>query len=164
MTRLKNAIKNRARTHGSSYKDSAIAGAVGVGGYYVSKYLAEKVDFVKDKWYGIPVIMALGGHFLKKKNAAAGFALLGAAGYSGALYYEIDKGAKAQQANNPNSTAKGYDNAGDLAEGVFDVIDSRGFDNAGALQDIMGLQEVSGLQEASGEGDIAGDEAADLYD
>lgn len=93
------AMKSRARGAGRRFaggaKGSAVEGIVGVVGYFAHKTASEKIGFVGQNWYAGPLGMAVLGHVLKKKakTANVGTALLGAAGYAGALGYSLKKAA-----------------------------------------------------------------------
>lgn len=94
------AMKARARGAGRRFaggaKGSAVEGLAGVVGYFAHKTASEKIGFVAQNWYAGPVAMGILGHVLKKKakTAQLGTAVLGAAGYAGALGYSLNKAAK----------------------------------------------------------------------
>lgn len=92
MSRAK-AIGRRAITGGRA---TAIGAATGAGAFYLGRAIASRVDMVGQNWWAQPAIMAAGGHFLKQKPrfANVGLALVGAAGYAGALAYEMNKAAQ----------------------------------------------------------------------
>lgn len=95
--RLKARARGAGRRAATGVKGSATSLLTGVVGYYGLKAVADRSATVKEKWWIGPAVMAVGGHFLRKKGKTADFgtALLGAAGYAGGLNYEFSKAAKA---------------------------------------------------------------------
>lgn len=91
--------KSRARAVGRFIarggKTSAVAAVTGVASEFVGRFASEKVEMLRDEWYVLPAVMAASGHFLRRKNEAIGLALLGAAGYAGALNYGFNKASRA---------------------------------------------------------------------
>lgn len=164
---LKAATGSHWSTHKTSYKETGIAAAVGVGSYFAANWIGQHFQQLRQYWWGMPAIMAVGGHFLKSKNAAAGHALIGAAGFLGAMSYQMSHPTQTAQPAQPAREVQGY-GYGDLSQGVFDQVerldagamqDARGlqvsgFDDAGALQEVDGFEDAGDLDEA---GDISDD-------
>jgi len=105
-------------------KGSAMVAAGGAGSYFLAKFASEKVEFLRSQWYMLPAAMAVGGHFLKRKNAALGAGLLGAAGYAFGVNYDFSQAAKKAGAV-PQKEAGALFPAGGG--------DASGFEDAGAL-------------------------------
>jgi hypothetical protein len=80
----------------------ASGAAVGVA----APYAISNFSFLQANWWTMPLAMALVGHFLQRKNAAVGGALMGVAGYWGYTGFQNSRGAPA--------TAKGFIDAGAL--------------------------------------------------
>lgn len=74
---------------------TAFSGGAGAAAYYVHRMLSEKVEFVQKNPYMGPGAMVLLGHVIKTRPslASVGSALIGAAGYSAAMLYELKKSA-----------------------------------------------------------------------
>jgi hypothetical protein len=70
-------------------------------------FASQKVDFVAQKYWAGPALMAVAGHVLKKKRPGKGYgdALLGAAGYAAAQGYNAQRAAQAAGAA-PAATAE----------------------------------------------------------
>jgi hypothetical protein len=98
-------LKSRARKVGSmaaaGWKDSAKAAGAGAASFYVADFASQKVEALRKDWWALPVAMAVGGHFLRRKSQVAGLAMLGAAGYQGALSYKMKQALDAQNKNAP---------------------------------------------------------------
>lgn len=78
----------------------ASGAAVGVA----APYAMSNLSFLQSNWWTMPVAMALVGHFLQRRHAAMGGALMGVAGYWGYTGFQNSRGA----------TAKGFVDAGAL--------------------------------------------------
>jgi hypothetical protein len=64
-------------------------------------------SFLQANWWTMPLAMALVGHFLQRKNAAVGGALMGVAGYWGYTGFQNSRQMS-------TGTAKGFVDAGAL--------------------------------------------------
>lgn len=64
---------------------SVIGAGVGAATSFASSMASARVDFLKagNNWWATPAVLVLIGHFLKKKNPALGYGILGAAGVIG---------------------------------------------------------------------------------
>ncbi len=87
-------LKARARRGGAAAgrhlagaKPLAVAGAIGAAAYFVQRYLANSFDFIKNNWYGVPVVLFILAFVVAKKRRDMGIALAGAAGYALAMGY-----------------------------------------------------------------------------
>jgi hypothetical protein len=67
--------------------------ALGTGAalFFIHNILASKVDLVKNHPIATPLALGVGGHILKKKMPTVGTALLGAAGYAGAMAFTVTR-------------------------------------------------------------------------
>jgi hypothetical protein len=112
---VKKSTLMRARKIGR-YGRSAMGGAKGsaiqavVGGVgYAAHYLgSQKVDFIAQKYWSGPVVIAVVGHVLKKKRPGKGYgdALLGAAGYALAQGYNAQRASAAASGTAPATAAE----------------------------------------------------------
>jgi len=105
-------------------KGSALVAAGGAGSYFLAKFASEKVDFLRSEWYMLPAAMAVGGHFLKRKHAALGAGLLGAAGYAFGVNYDFSQAAKKAGVTPPKEGGALFPAGGG---------DASGFEDAGAM-------------------------------
>jgi hypothetical protein len=108
--RIKNRARGGAKSAARGAKGSAIAVVAGAAAEIAHAQGTQRVKFLADHWYAGPAVLALGGHFLKRKHHDAGVALLGAAGYAAALAYQANK-----QSQPSTGQAQGWgDDAGQL--------------------------------------------------
>lgn len=125
---------------------SGLQGGAGVGVFYIHRMLTSKVAFLQNNPLAAPLGMLVLGHVLKKrpKLAAAGAAIIGAAGYAGAQVFEVRKSMQTQQAAAPAQTA-GFED-----------------DDTGAL---LNANDIGALLNASDIGDLPSNESdyADAY-
>lgn len=149
-----NKAISAARKHGGNFvrgvKGSAYSVAIGAVSWDVGKMLTEKSSTIRDNAYALPILYAVGGHLLKRKQYDAGAGLLGVAGFIGRQAYDAEQKKKASAAGtvgtgiagaaaaaNPAATAKGVSGgeAGALVGRWTRVIDTRGVSGgeAGAL-------------------------------
>jgi hypothetical protein len=75
----------------------ASGAAVGVA----APYAISNFSFLQSNWWTMPLAMAMVGHFLQRKNAAVGGALMGVAGYWGYTGFQNSRGAA-------TASAKGF--------------------------------------------------------
>ena len=102
MARRFHRARHHVRHHGSralaGWKGTAASAAAGVGTGIALPYVTSSVPMLQSAgWWAMPGALILMGHFLKRKNAAIGGALLGIGGMS---LYSAFQGSRA--------TAKGY--------------------------------------------------------
>lgn len=96
---LKARARGAGRRFASGAKGSAMDAGVGAVAYYAHKFASSKSKTVQEKWYVGPAVLAVAGHMAKKKQrtAAYGSSLLGAAGYAGAMAYDMHKASTATE-------------------------------------------------------------------
>ncbi|MBI3204492.1 MAG: hypothetical protein HYZ29_23345 [Myxococcales bacterium] len=147
------AMKSRARGAGRRFaggaKGSAIEGGIGVVGYFAHRTASEKIGFVGSKWWAGPAAMAVLGHVMKKKAKTAniGTALLGAAGYAGAMGYSLTKAGE---------TTKGLQSPGEvgaLQSGYGYLPDTGPTDSApgtSAYDEVTGYEDEEDISSAMG--------------
>src|SRR3970040_1787650 len=87
-------------------KGTTTGAIVGAVSYFAHRAATERSETVQKSWYIGPGLMLVGGHFLKKKasTAAAGAAMVGAAGYAAAMGYSFARAAETkglQRAHEP---------------------------------------------------------------
>src|SRR3989304_21868 len=77
-------------------KGTTTGAIVGAVSYFAHRAATERSETVQKSWYIGPGLMLVGGHFLKKKAspAAAGAAMVGAAGYAAAMGYSFARAAE----------------------------------------------------------------------
>jgi hypothetical protein len=139
-----NKAISAARKHGGNFvrgvKGSAYSVAVGAVAWDVGKMLTEKSTTIRDNAYALPILYAVGGHLLKRKQYDAGAGLLGVAGFIGRQAYDSEQKKKAAAPSTvatgiagaanaaPGATAKGVSGgeAGALVGRWTRVIDTRG--------------------------------------
>ena len=159
------SLRAHVANNKESYKQTGMCAASGAGAYYLAKVASEKVNFLKDSWWATPLAMAFLGHFLTRKNPAIGHALVGVAGYMGAMAYDWKSQIEKQKTASGQPAAKGLDDAGAFSSQVFESAGVQPF--AGELSDAGGLQPiasgfddgVNGFDDAGAEDDSAGDES-----
>jgi len=81
----------------------ASGAAVGV----TAPYAISNFSFLQANWWTMPLAMALVGHFLQRRHAAVGGALMGVAGYWGYTGFQNSRAMT-------TGTAKGFVDAGAL--------------------------------------------------
>jgi hypothetical protein len=136
-------------------KGTVMVTAVGFGSYHVAKMASERVNFLRSQWYMLPAAMAVGGHFLKRKNVALGAGLLGAAGYAFGMNWDFASAAKTA-GKKPGEAGAMYD-ARDTS-GAFD----EAFNDAGAM---MGGGPLADAPDSLPQGPAGvGDAGWDEYD
>lgn len=141
------AMKSRARGAGRRFaggaKGSAIEGGIGVVSYFAHRTASEKLGFVGSKWWAGPVAIAVLGHVMKKKAKTAniGTALLGAAGYAGAMGYSLTKAGE---------TTKGLQSPGEVGalqgQGLY-LPDTGPADSAPGTSAYSAYDEVTGHED-----------------
>lgn len=91
-----------ARKHGANIvrgaKGSAYSLVTGAVLWDVGKTINEKSKTAQENAYTIPIVYAIGGHMLKKKQYDAGAAMLGVAGFIGRQAYAAEEQKKADKA------------------------------------------------------------------
>ena len=78
--RMKALAKRGAMHIAAGGKGTVMMGAAGAAALAGADAIAPKVPFIKDQWYGKGAVMLAAGHFVRRKNAAFGAAICGAAG------------------------------------------------------------------------------------
>ncbi len=70
-----------------------LAMGVGIGGaaQFAADFVATKVDFVKNHWYGEPAALGVGAFLLIRRKPTWAYALAGAAGYSASFRYKLNQ-------------------------------------------------------------------------
>ncbi len=80
---------HRVRHHGGKmaegWKGSLMGLGTGAAVSFGTSFATSRIDFLKasNNWWATPVALAAVGHFLKRKNPALGYAILGIAGAVG---------------------------------------------------------------------------------
>jgi hypothetical protein len=139
LARMRGGRLHRAARHvAGGAKGSAFSAATGGAFYFAEKYALANIDYLKNHpdSYLPGIATGAAGHFLKRKQADVGAALLGVSGYMLARQYDT---------NNPSGTtatvtapaAKGLD-GGDSGE-LLGSPGAMGWDdfNTGALDNTM---------------------------
>jgi hypothetical protein len=75
----------------------AAAGIVGAMG-------ADKVDFIKQHWYGEPAALGVGAFLLVRRKPTWAYALAGAAGYAGQFNYKLSQFQNGKSQTDPMAT------------------------------------------------------------
>lgn len=165
MARISNekllALKARLRRGASSggkfaaqgAKGSAISLAVGAAAYVGAVKASEHISFLRSQWYMTPAVLAVAGHFLKRKNHDMGIAALGAAGMM------LAQGFMANQSMKPAS-ASGYTSNGNYA-GAGDYADA-GILVESAWSQLPALRSTSATSQTFATGDEASGDAGML--
>lgn len=112
--RLHSAAKRSAtlaKSLAMGAKGSALSAGAGAGAYYVASAAREKVEFLQ-KDYVLPAVMAVGGHFLKRKSAPMGYALIGIGGFLAAQTYDLNS-KSSSTSTTPTKGIEGADGWGD---------------------------------------------------
>ncbi len=141
-------VKHHAGRAASGAKGTAMGAAAGGAAAYAVGQLAAHVEFIRSNWYAPALALMAAGHFLKRKHAAVGQSVIGAAGaigyYSYALTHQTTVGTASgyQEASGADAGAWSNDvNA--LTNGSFvnQLNDARGADAGDyAYSEAMGLQ------------------------
>ncbi len=104
------ATLSKARQKGSDFAKEAkplgMAAAVGGVAQYAGDMAAERIDFLKDNWYGQPAAKMLGAILLRKKNKTASLSLAAVAGHQLAFNYKLNQFQKGESTDNPVPTFK----------------------------------------------------------
>ncbi len=121
-------------------KGTAISTGVGaVSGFAITK-LAQQVPTLAQHWWAPGALLAVAGHFVKKKSPAAGAGLAGAAGAYLAMGYSLRPAAA------PVANAKGFDqwrpDAGALVNSAYGMLGGGGGD-AGAWNVAASTSDVN---------------------
>lgn len=69
----------------------AMGGGIGGAAQYLGEFVANKVDFVKNHWYGEPAMLGVGAFLAIRRKPTWAYALAGAAGYSAAFRYKLNQ-------------------------------------------------------------------------
>jgi hypothetical protein len=149
---------HHARGAARGAKGTAIGVAVGAGSALaVGKAMSISFLSPTTHWWAMPAALAVAGHFLKRKNAMIGDALIGIAGYQGYSNF----------ISRPPAAAKGFIDAGFIdagnlvSPGSTNYMDSPGTtsslgtsasQNAGMLvnREVMGYGDAGALYDAQG--------------
>lgn len=101
---------HRIRHHGRAAlggaKGTLMGAAAGGAAAYGVGQLAANVEFIRNNWYAPALALAVAGHFLKRRYAGAGQAIIGAAGAIG--YYSY---ALTHQGGGAPTGARGFEDA-----------------------------------------------------
>jgi hypothetical protein len=116
-------------------KGSAAAGAAGVVTYVGMKMLCgnnkegkPRFELAQKHLVATPIVIGVGGHFLKRKYQSLGAGVVGAAAALAALAYDQDRALKATQAANSSPGVNALTQPSDIG----DALDSA-LEDAGAL-------------------------------
>lgn len=108
-----NAALSRARKSGANFArggvGSAYSAGTGAACFYLVKMATEndpstgkpRVEFLQKQPYAVPVLLAVAGHMVKRKQHDVGAAMLGVAGFTAAQAYNAPKGATQTDATDP---------------------------------------------------------------
>jgi hypothetical protein len=161
--RLVGRIRGHVSGNKESYKTTGIAAATGGGAAFVREHFTKNVEFFQKQWWAEGAAMAVGGHFVARKNKAVGHALAGVGGFLLAEAYMANQAqANAGQGNTPTQTtaanfrtsARGMDDASDdasaLVNSAFTALpEARGYDEASAMVDVSGLRDTDFTSDAA---------------
>lgn len=89
--RLSSALK-RAGTAASNTKALGIGAAAGGAAQFAVDFAADKVDFIKENWWGNGATIGALALVVRKKSKEAALGLAGAAGYALAMDHKRHKG------------------------------------------------------------------------
>lgn len=67
-----------------------MGGGIGAAGQVVGQMAGDKIDFIKNNWYGEPLALGVGAFLLARRKPNWAHALAGAAGYSAAFRYKLN--------------------------------------------------------------------------
>jgi hypothetical protein len=156
---MKGALRRGGANAAKGAKGSAISAAVGVASYFGYEFLGNQSKTLVENWWAAPAVLAAGGHFLKRKNHDIGVAMLGAAGFMGAMNFRVNQAR--EKSKTPAPQAQGFYDAGALENafaelaspsdagafaydenaGTSAYADARGYDDAGYYDadEAMGL-------------------------
>ena len=114
----------RARSGMSQSKiaDSAIAAAAGASVTWLNYFAIDKLktadqkksgerSFLEKYWYISPLVLAVGGHFLKRRYVSAGTGILGAAGALMYMNYALMGTAKSASSSTKPGGVEGWPSA-----------------------------------------------------
>lgn len=109
-----------------------MAGGIGAAAQVVGAMGADKVDFVKNHWYGEPAALGLGAFLLVRRKPTWAYALAGAAGYAGTFNYRLSQFQNGQSQQDPMSFKQ-------FAGGRAAPRQAGLLQDAGAMQDAVGF-------------------------
>lgn len=122
---------NRAKAMATTAKPLAFSGAGGAGAHYAAKMAAEKIDFVRDNWYGKGAVLGVLALLLSKKQHQVALGIAGAAGY--ALAQEYDAKSQREKAGGSSGSSAGGSSAG--GGNTSGYLDAPGFDTGELVMD-----------------------------
>lgn len=113
--RLSSALKRA----GSGTKSMGLGAGAGAAAAFAVDFAAEKVDFIRDNWWGPGAAIGAAALVVRKKSRDAAIALAGAAGFSLAQSYKRKDDAPSAS-NTQGYGYGGYDASGADASGLYD--------------------------------------------
>lgn len=78
-----------------------MGGGIGAAAQVVGEMASDKIDFIKNHWYGEPAALGLGAFLLIRRKPTWAYALAGAAGYSGTFRYKLDQFQQGKRQTSP---------------------------------------------------------------
>lgn len=152
MARRFHRVRHHAGRAMQGWKGSAISVASGAAAGLAAPYvISSGPAFLQSNWYAMPAAIALVGHFLQRKNAAVGGALMGVAGYWAYSAFQAQPKAAAA-----SPTATGFIDAGAITSYndniATDAAPSMGTAQAAMLYgaQAMGFAEAGDVVDAYG--------------
>jgi hypothetical protein len=167
------AAKRIAGNIARGSKGTVISAVTGAAAYKLGQMAYQQSDTIKKQPYALPILMVIGGHFLKRKSIDAGAALIGVGAFMGVQAYEANanknKSASASattpagtvateakgltdagwaaRVDNAARGARSYAGAGALVGGPPMRLDTTPRDEAGAVRDPRSMRSAMGLED-----------------
>ena len=160
--RFRHHVRHHGSRMASGWKGTAASAAAGVGTGIALPYITSSVPMLASAgWWAMPTALILVGHFLKRRNAAIGGALLGIGGMS---LYSAFQGSRATAKGFPSGA---YADAGGPLTSYSDNVRTDAAPSLGTAQAAALLNanpQTMGLYADAGMAEAAADEAYGLID